>query len=160
MKQRIAIAQAILHEPLIVILDEPTSGLDPRGMFEVREMLVELKRRDYTVFMSSHLLNEVQDVCEEVALINRGKLLKSGPVQELISSNDVRRLEIRVKQRIAPEVLDRVSKLANVSGPGDRRRQCHGPLREGWRRRAIRASQGDTGIELGRHLFQRVRGSA
>jgi ABC-2 type transport system ATP-binding protein len=116
MKQRIAIAQAIQHEPLIVILDEPTSGLDPRGMFEVREILVELKRRDYTVFMSSHLLNEVQDVCEEVALINRGKLLKSGPVQELISSNDVRRLEIRVKQRIAPEVLDRVSKLANVSG--------------------------------------------
>ncbi len=116
MKQRIAIAQAILHEPLIVILDEPTSGLDPRGMFEVREILVELKRRDYTVFMSSHLLNEVQDVCEEVALINRGKLLKSGPVQELISSNDVRRLEIRVKQRVAPEVLDRVSKLANVSG--------------------------------------------
>ena len=85
MKQRIAIAQAIIHEPTIVILDEPTSGLDPRGMFEVREILVELKKQDYTVFMSSHLLNEVQDVCDEVALINRGKLLKSGPVQELVS---------------------------------------------------------------------------
>jgi ABC-2 type transport system ATP-binding protein len=116
MKQRIAIAQAILHEPLIIILDEPTSGLDQRGMFEVREILVELKRRDYTVFMSSHLLNEVQDVCDEVALINRGKLLKSGPVQELISSNDVRRLEIRVKQKLTPEDLDKVSKLNNVSG--------------------------------------------
>jgi ABC-2 type transport system ATP-binding protein len=115
MKQRIAIAQAILHEPLIVILDEPTSGLDPRGMFEVREILIELKRKDYTVFMSSHLLNEVQDVCDEVALINRGKLLKSGTVQELISSNDVRRLEIRVKQKLGPEDLGKVSRLENVS---------------------------------------------
>jgi ABC-2 type transport system ATP-binding protein len=116
MKQRVAIAQAILHEPLIIILDEPTSGLDPRGMFEVREILIELKRKDYTVFMSSHLLNEVQDVCDEVALINRGMLLKSGPVQELINSNDVRRLEIRVKQKVSPEDLEKVSKLDNVSG--------------------------------------------
>jgi len=116
MKQRIAIAQAILHEPSIVILDEPTSGLDPRGMFEVREILMELKKQDYTVFMSSHLLNEVQDVCDEVALINRGKLLKSGPVQELISANDSRRLEIRVKQNLTDDARDRISKLENVSG--------------------------------------------
>ena len=116
MKQRIAIAQAILHEPSIVILDEPTSGLDPRGMFEVREILLELKKQDYTVFMSSHLLNEVQDVCDEVALINRGKLLKSGPVQELISANDMRRLEVRVKQNLTADARDRISKLENVSG--------------------------------------------
>jgi energy-coupling factor transporter ATP-binding protein EcfA2 len=69
MKQRIAIAQAILHEPPVIILDEPTSGLDPRGMVEVREILMELKKADYTVFMSSHLLNEVQEVCTDVALI-------------------------------------------------------------------------------------------
>ena len=115
MKQRIAIAQAIIHEPTIVILDEPTSGLDPRGMFEVREILVELKKQDYTVFMSSHLLNEVQDVCEEVALINRGKLLKSGPVQELVASNDMRRLEIKVKQKVTPETVSTISKFDNVS---------------------------------------------
>ncbi len=115
MKQRIAIAQAIIHEPTIVILDEPTSGLDPRGMFEVREILVELKKQDYTVFMSSHLLNEVQDVCDEVALINRGKLLKSGPVQELVASNDLRRLEIKVKQKVTPETVGMISKFDNVS---------------------------------------------
>lgn len=115
MKQRIAIAQAILHEPPIVILDEPTSGLDPRGMFEVREILVDLKKDDYTVFMSSHLLNEVQDVCDDVALINRGKLLKSGPVDELIASNSFRRLEVKVKQRVTMEWLDRISKLEKVS---------------------------------------------
>jgi ABC-2 type transport system ATP-binding protein len=115
MKQRIAIAQSIIHEPTIVILDEPTSGLDPRGMFEVREILVELKKQDYTVFMSSHLLNEVQDVCDEVSLINRGKLLKSGPVKELVASNDMRRLEIKVKQKVTPETVSTISKLDNVS---------------------------------------------
>lgn len=115
MKQRVAIAQAIMHEPTIVILDEPTSGLDPRGMFEVREILVELKKQGYTVLMSSHLLNEVQDVCDEVALINRGKLLKRGTVEELLASNDSRRLEVRVKQSINIEWMDKISKLDKVS---------------------------------------------
>ncbi len=115
MKQRVAIAQAILHEPFIVILDEPTSGLDPRGMFEVREILVDLKKQDYTVFMSSHLLNEVQDVCDEVALINRGKLLKNGPVDELLAATNSRRLEVKVKQRVTIEMLDKISQLKSVS---------------------------------------------
>jgi ABC-2 type transport system ATP-binding protein len=115
MKQRIAIAQAILHEPPIVILDEPTSGLDPRGMFEVREILVELKKQEYTVLMSSHLLNEVQDVCDEVALINRGKLLRNGPVSELVAANDSRRIEVKVKQRVTMELLDQISKLEGIT---------------------------------------------
>lgn len=115
MKQRVAIAQAILHEPPIVILDEPTSGLDPRGMFEVREILVELKKQEYTVLMSSHLLNEVQDVCDEIALINRGKLLRNGPVSELVATNDSRRIEVKVKQRVTMELLDQISKLEGIT---------------------------------------------
>jgi len=115
MKQRIAIAQAILHEPPIIILDEPTSGLDPRGMFEVREILVELKKEDYTVFMSSHLLNEVQDVCDEVALINRGKLLRNGPVSELVAANNSRRIEVKMKQRVTMELLDQISKVGGIT---------------------------------------------
>ncbi len=115
MKQRVAIAQAILHEPDLVILDEPTSGLDPRGMFEVREILVELKKQGYTVFMSSHLLNEVQDVCDEVALINRGRLLKSGPVGELVATNTSRRMEIKVKQKVDAGLMQRVSSMKGVS---------------------------------------------
>jgi ABC-2 type transport system ATP-binding protein len=115
MKQRIAIAQAILHEPSILILDEPTSGLDPRGMFEVREILMELKKQDYTVFMASHLLNEVQEVCDEVALINKGQLLRNGPVSELTGADKLRRLEIKTIQPISEEWLGRISKLHDVS---------------------------------------------
>ena len=115
MKQRIAIAQAILNEPLIVVLDEPTTGLDPRGQFEVREILTELKKEGYTVFMSSHMLNEVQDVCDEVALINHGKLLQVGKVADLVKSNDFRRLEIKIKQNVDADVLKKVASLSGVS---------------------------------------------
>ncbi|MBI0584620.1 MAG: ABC transporter ATP-binding protein [Methanomassiliicoccus sp.] len=115
MKQRVAIAQAILHEPTVIILDEPTSGLDPRGMVEVRDILNELKKADYTVFMSSHLLNEVQEVCTDVALINRGKLLRSGSVAELVGAATVRRIEVRTSQQVSGEVLNKVSRLEGIS---------------------------------------------
>ncbi len=75
MKQRINIAAALVHDPEVVILDEPATGLDPRGMAEVRAIVRGLKRRNRLVFMSSHILQEVTDVCDEVALIDRGKLL-------------------------------------------------------------------------------------
>jgi len=75
MKQRINIAAALLTEPEIVILDEPTTGLDPRGQAEVRDIVRSLKRKNRLVFMSSHLLNEVAEVCDEVAMIDHGKLL-------------------------------------------------------------------------------------
>ncbi|MCI4345959.1 MAG: ABC transporter ATP-binding protein [Thermoplasmata archaeon] len=75
MKQRINIAAALVHDPEIVILDEPATGLDPRGMAEVRSIVRDLKKHDRLIFMSSHILAEVTDVCDEVALINHGKLL-------------------------------------------------------------------------------------
>src|SRR5437870_10171216 len=75
MKQRINIAAALLSDPEVVLLDEPTTGLDPRGMAEVRDIVKSLKKRNRLIFMSSHLLNEVQDICDEVAMIDHGKLL-------------------------------------------------------------------------------------
>jgi len=75
MKQRINIAAALLSEPDILLLDEPTTGLDPRGMAEVRDIVKDLKKKSRLVFMSSHLLPEVSDVCDEVAMIDHGKLL-------------------------------------------------------------------------------------
>jgi ABC-2 type transport system ATP-binding protein len=75
MKQRINIAAALVHDPEILMLDEPATGLDPRGMAEVRSIVRDLKKHDRLIFMSSHILAEVTDVCDEVALINHGKLL-------------------------------------------------------------------------------------
>src|SRR5438046_10275884 len=75
MKQRINIAAALLSDPDVFLLDEPTTGLDPRGMAEVRDIVKSLKTRNRLIFMSSHLLNEVQDICDEVAMIDHGKLL-------------------------------------------------------------------------------------
>jgi ABC-2 type transport system ATP-binding protein len=75
MKQRVNIAASLVHNPDVVILDEPSTGLDPRGMAEVRSIVRDLKRGQRLVFMSSHILSEVVDVCDEVALIDRGKLL-------------------------------------------------------------------------------------
>jgi ABC-2 type transport system ATP-binding protein len=75
MKQRVNIAAALVHDPKILLLDEPATGLDPRGMAEVRDIVRGLKKRNRLIFMSSHILPEVTDVCDEVALINQGKLL-------------------------------------------------------------------------------------
>jgi len=75
MKQRINIAASLLSDPEVAILDEPSTGLDPRGMAEVRNIVRGLKRENRLIFMSSHILSEVVDVCDEVALINHGKLL-------------------------------------------------------------------------------------
>ncbi|MGA9839664.1 MAG: ABC transporter ATP-binding protein [Thermoplasmata archaeon] len=75
MKQRVNIAATLVHDPAVVLLDEPSTGLDPRGMAEVRSIIRDLKRSRRLIFMSSHILSEVTDVCDEVALLNRGRLL-------------------------------------------------------------------------------------
>jgi len=83
MKQRLALAAALLHDPELLILDEPTNGLDPAGMREFRDLIRELGRSDKTVFVSSHLLNEVEQMCDEVAIIKEGRLIAHGAVAEL-----------------------------------------------------------------------------
>jgi ABC-2 type transport system ATP-binding protein len=75
MKQRICVASALLGNPDVVLLDEPTTGLDPRGMSEVREIIKSLKGKDRLIFMSSHILSEVSEVCDEVAMVDHGKLI-------------------------------------------------------------------------------------
>jgi len=123
MKQRLAIAQAIIHEPHVLILDEPTSGLDPRGMVDVRNILKDLRKGDYTIFMSSHLLNEVQEICESVALIDHGKLLAYGPVATLVEITGSKDIEVRVLQPLDSYVIDRVSHFDGVEriAPGEAR---------------------------------------
>jgi ABC-2 type transport system ATP-binding protein len=88
MKQRLGIAQALLHSPELIVLDEPTSGLDPRGMKDVRELIRDLGAAGTTVFLSSHLLHEVEQVCTRAVIINRGRVVVQGPVSELRPQND------------------------------------------------------------------------
>ncbi len=114
MKQRIAIAQAALHEPSVIILDEPTSGLDPLGMFEVREVLRGLRNEGYTIFMSSHLLNEVQEVCTDIALINRGKLLRFGKVSDLLQEVRAKKIEVKVTNRLDGSTMGRIAAVSGV----------------------------------------------
>jgi len=87
MKQRLGIAQVLLTKPDLIILDEPTAGLDPQGMKEVRELVRRLAReREMTVFLSSHLLFEIESVATRMAVINRGELIAQGPVTDLIGT--------------------------------------------------------------------------
>jgi ABC-2 type transport system ATP-binding protein len=84
MKQRLGIAAALLPDPELLVLDEPTNGLDPQGIHEVRDFLIRLARRGKTVFVSSHLLAEVQRMCEHVIMLRKGKLVFQGPMEELL----------------------------------------------------------------------------
>ena len=83
MKQRLGVASALLGEPDVVVLDEPTNGLDPAGMQDMRRLIVDLARGGQTVLLSSHLLDEVQEICDRVGVINHGVLLKESTVAEL-----------------------------------------------------------------------------
>jgi ABC-2 type transport system ATP-binding protein len=88
MQQRVGLAQAIVNDPEILILDEPTSALDPVARVMVRELLLELKRAGKTVFVSSHLLSEVEAVCDRVAVLRRGELVRVGTITELLANAD------------------------------------------------------------------------
>lgn len=88
MKQRLGIAAALLADPELVLLDEPTNGLDPAGMFEIRQLIQRLAALGKTIFLSSHLLNEVQQVCNRVAILQRGNLIKQGNVHELMRASE------------------------------------------------------------------------
>lgn len=86
MLQRLGLAQAMLHRPKLIVLDEPTDGVDPVGRREIREVLKRLASEGHTIFLNSHLLQEIELVCDSVAILNRGSVLKTGGVQELTRS--------------------------------------------------------------------------
>ena len=92
MRQRLGIALALVHEPELIILDEPTSGLDPQGMKDVRDLVRELGRRGTTVFLSSHLLHEVELVCDHAAILHKGRMMAHGPVSQLRPAMDTVRV--------------------------------------------------------------------
>lgn len=88
MLQRIGLAQALIQEPRLVILDEPTAGVDPVGSRQIRDLIFTLKGRGITVFLCSHLLEQVQEVCDHVGIIFRGKMVREGRLEDLIAIED------------------------------------------------------------------------
>jgi len=117
MKQRIAIAQALLTDPSVVIFDEPTSGLDPRGMIEVREVLKSLKTHDLTIFMSSHMLYEVSDLCDRIAMIDHGKLIVHDTTDRIMNTGGGRIITIKVldPDNLTTQTIEKIGALPNVA---------------------------------------------
>ncbi len=94
MMQRLGLAQALINDPELIFLDEPTDGVDPIGRKEIRDILVELKSREKTIFLNSHLLSEVELITDRVGILNKGKLLREGTVKELTEKKEEYKLVI------------------------------------------------------------------
>jgi ABC-2 type transport system ATP-binding protein len=94
MLQRIGLAQSLVHDPQLVILDEPTAGVDPLGSAAIAEIVRELKRRGKTVLLSSHLLAQIEGLCDRVAILHRGKLVREGRVDDLVEEKDAESLVV------------------------------------------------------------------
>jgi len=116
MKQRLAIAAALLNHPKIIFLDEPTNGLDPAGTVSIRELIRSLGASGHTIFLSSHLLHEVEQVCDEVAIVNHGKLISQGRVADLLKQEAALLIEAEPLAG-AQEVALRFGVPCQVSSP-------------------------------------------
>jgi len=118
MRKRLALAQALLHDPKLLILDEPTGGLDPQGTAAFRDMIREINRSGKTIFLSSHLLSEVQQVCNRVGILNRGRLVREDTVANLrrrIGDHSESAINVRV-DNIKPSVVKALESLEGVVG--------------------------------------------
>jgi ABC-2 type transport system ATP-binding protein len=114
MLQRIGLAQALVQEPRLVILDEPTAGVDPIGSRQIRDLILKLRERGITVFLCSHLLEQVQEVCDHVGIIFKGKMVKEGRLDELIAIED--QTEIVIKDA-DPALVAKIETLIAASQP-------------------------------------------
>ncbi len=114
MKQRLAIASALLNDPEILILDEPTNGLDPQGIHQIREIIRKIAAGGTTILLASHLLDEVEKVCSHVVIIRKGKKLYSGPVDSINASHGF--FELKAKNNdILIEILNSHPKIGKIS---------------------------------------------
>jgi ABC-2 type transport system ATP-binding protein len=119
MKQRLALAAALLHDPELVVLDEPTNGLDPAGMREFRELIRELAKIGKTVFVSSHLLGEVEQMCDDVGIVQGGRLITQGSVATLVRRGEALEMQVTDPER-AVQVLEALDWVGGVKREDDR----------------------------------------
>ncbi len=116
MKQRLGIAQTLIHDPEVLIFDEPALGLDPRGQYEIRELIKGLIRSGKTLFMASHMLHEVRELCDSVAIINGGKLIDFNTINRL---ETLFRSQKILVESLLPVTQQQVAKISAISGVKD-----------------------------------------
>jgi ABC-2 type transport system ATP-binding protein len=112
MLQRIGLAQALIHDPRLVVLDEPTAGVDPAGSRDIRDLILDLKRRGITVLLSSHLLAQAQEICDRVGILADGVLVREGHLQELIAIENQTELVIT---DASDELIQEIESIVNRS---------------------------------------------
>lgn len=113
MLQRIGLAQALIQDPGLVVLDEPTAGVDPAGSHQIRDLIIDLKKRGKTVLLTSHLLEQVQEICDRVGIMAKGEMIREGSLANLV------RIEGRTEfivENANPELRDQMERLLNNSG--------------------------------------------
>jgi len=113
MLQRIGLAQALVQEPRLLVLDEPTAGVDPAGSREIRDLILRLKERGITVMLCSHLLSQVQEICDRIGIMHNGKLVREGPLTELITIENQTEL---VLENASPALLAELRGRAEAGG--------------------------------------------
>ena len=122
MKQRCCLAKTLIHDPKVLLLDEPASGLDPRARIEIKELLKALQEMGKTILISSHILSELGDMCNKIAIIEHGELLTSGDFKEILAgmrqTKEIR-LEVFEGADVAAEVLNGQSGIMNVGRSGN-----------------------------------------
>jgi ABC-2 type transport system ATP-binding protein len=112
MLQRIGLAQALIQDPALIVLDEPTAGVDPAGSHQIRDLILALKQRGKTVLLTSHLLEQVQEICDRVGIMARGKMIREGALEELVGVKNQTEFLI---ENPTPELRETIERLVNAS---------------------------------------------
>jgi ABC-2 type transport system ATP-binding protein len=121
MQQRLGLARVLIHDPKVLVLDEPASGLDPRARIEIRELLRELKRMGKTIMISSHILSELEEICDHIGIIEHGRLVFSGTMEEIRRRMGVQskvRVRVANNQQRAIELLSALPDVEDVQSTG------------------------------------------
>jgi ABC-2 type transport system ATP-binding protein len=116
MNRRLVIAKAILHKPEVLILDEPVLGLDPRGMKDIRELIRRFHHEEMTVFLSSHLLNEVAETCNSVILLDKGEIVASDSIAHIRDGTRRKMIDVRLLGPPSPGDLERMRGIELIEG--------------------------------------------
>ncbi|MBU0497203.1 MAG: ABC transporter ATP-binding protein, partial [Candidatus Thermoplasmatota archaeon] len=115
MQRRLAIAKAILHTPQVLILDEPVIGLDPRGIKDIRDMLKHFKSKGVTIFLSSHLLNEVKETCDRIIFLDAGKIVTQGTTEEIMHRIKIDTIEVEFLQQPTENEIKKIGTIPEIT---------------------------------------------